>query len=193
MQRTNYRCVESLNISVEVAKCGKYSQIYPVHSLFVCYKKWLILPEQSIHGKLSTHKDVLLLWPFIIDRHIVHIVYQINKSPLCCYMYLCESHSLCSVMFVSSVCFCYSINLYPYACQNTIAHQSEPDSTRHNTGDESQLVSDGKNSARSYEGVWPRQRKLDRVLRAVAALLQCISRQMWKNFTYSPSTLTICL
>ena len=32
MQRTNYRCVESLNISVEVAKCAKYSQIHPVHS-----------------------------------------------------------------------------------------------------------------------------------------------------------------
>ena len=33
MQRTNYRCVESLNISVEIAKCGKYSQIHTVHSL----------------------------------------------------------------------------------------------------------------------------------------------------------------
>ena len=32
MLRTNNRCVESLNISVEVAKCGKYSQIHPVHS-----------------------------------------------------------------------------------------------------------------------------------------------------------------
>ena len=53
MQRTNYRCVESLNISVEVAKCGKYSQIHPVQSLFVCYKKWLVLPEQSIHGKFQ--------------------------------------------------------------------------------------------------------------------------------------------
>ena len=50
-------------------------------------------------------------------------------------------------MLVSSVCFCYSINLYPYACQNTIAHQSEPDSTRHNTGDESQLVSDWQRTA----------------------------------------------
>ena len=39
MQRTNYRCVEALNISVEVAKCGKYSQIHPVHLLFVFYKK----------------------------------------------------------------------------------------------------------------------------------------------------------
>ena len=60
MQRTNYCCVESLNISVEVAKCGKYFQIHPENSLFVCYKKLLILPEQSIHGKPSTHKDVLL-------------------------------------------------------------------------------------------------------------------------------------
>ena len=25
------------------------------HSLFDCYKKWLVLPEQSIHGKHSTH------------------------------------------------------------------------------------------------------------------------------------------
>ena len=39
MRRTNNRCVESLNISVEVAKCGKYSQIHPVHWLFVYYKK----------------------------------------------------------------------------------------------------------------------------------------------------------
>ena len=115
MQKTNYRCVQSLNISVDVAKCvvnvhkftqfthflsirksdlswlknlfmkrfllnrmstsvknklqmcsvtqhqcrrrqmcGKCSLIHPVHSLFVCYKKWLVLIEQSIHGKVST-------------------------------------------------------------------------------------------------------------------------------------------
>ena len=34
---------------------------------------------------------------------------------------------------VSSVCICYSIYLCSYDCQNTIAHQSEPDTTRHNT------------------------------------------------------------
>ena len=34
--------------------CGKCSQIHPFHSLFVCYKKWLVLTEQSIHGKVST-------------------------------------------------------------------------------------------------------------------------------------------
>ena len=55
MLRTNIRCVESLNISVEVAKCVKYSQIHQVHLLFVFYKKWLVLPEQSIHGRHSTH------------------------------------------------------------------------------------------------------------------------------------------
>ena len=40
MLRTNYRCVQSLNISVDVAKMfGKCSRIQPVHSLFVRYKK----------------------------------------------------------------------------------------------------------------------------------------------------------
>ena len=44
MLRTNNRCVESLNISVEVAKCGKFSQIHPVHSLLSVTKNdlsWL--------------------------------------------------------------------------------------------------------------------------------------------------------
>ena len=113
MPKTNYRCVQSLNISVDVAKCvenvhnlthyshflsvakndlswlknlfmasfqlirmssyaknkllmssvnqhqcrwhqicGKYSQIHPAHSLFVRNKKWLVLTEQSINGKI---------------------------------------------------------------------------------------------------------------------------------------------
>ena len=54
MLRSDYRCVESFNVSVEVAKCGKFSQIHPIHSLFVCYyKKWPVLTEQSIHGKFQ--------------------------------------------------------------------------------------------------------------------------------------------
>ena len=53
MLRTNIRCVESLNISVEVAKCGKYSQIHPVHSHFIYYKKWPVLTEQSIRGNFQ--------------------------------------------------------------------------------------------------------------------------------------------
>ena len=50
--KNKQQIVESLNISVEVAICGKYSQIHPTHSLFVCDKEWLVLPKQSIHGKL---------------------------------------------------------------------------------------------------------------------------------------------
>ena len=34
---------------------GNFSQIHPVHSHFVCYKKLLVLTEQSIHGNFSTH------------------------------------------------------------------------------------------------------------------------------------------
>ena len=34
--------------------CGKFSQIHPVHSLFVRYKKRLALIDKSIHGKVST-------------------------------------------------------------------------------------------------------------------------------------------
>ena len=55
MLRTNYRCVQWLNISVDVTKCvEKGSQIHTVHSLFVRYKKRLLLIKQSIHGKVST-------------------------------------------------------------------------------------------------------------------------------------------
>ena len=45
---------------LDVAKCEKISQIHPVHSLFVRYKKWLVLTEQSIHGKVLTDWDVHL-------------------------------------------------------------------------------------------------------------------------------------
>ena len=43
MLRTNYRCVQWLNISVDVTKCvEKGSQIHTVHSLFVRYTKTTI-------------------------------------------------------------------------------------------------------------------------------------------------------
>ena len=50
MLKTNYRCVQSLNISVDVAKCVKNVQKFnPVHSLFVRSKNDMCLIEQSIH------------------------------------------------------------------------------------------------------------------------------------------------
>ena len=39
---------------------GNFHKFTQVHSLFVWYKKWLVLTEQSIHGNVSTHEDVLL-------------------------------------------------------------------------------------------------------------------------------------
>ena len=36
---------------------NRISQIHPVHSLFICYKKTTYLDR---HGLVSTHKDVLL-------------------------------------------------------------------------------------------------------------------------------------
>ena len=40
--------------------CGKCSNINSLHSLLDCYKKRLVITEQSIHGKVSTHENVLL-------------------------------------------------------------------------------------------------------------------------------------
>ena len=52
-KKSNYRCV-SLNIRIR-QMCGKFSQIHTVHSHFDRDKKRLVLIEQSIHGKVSTH------------------------------------------------------------------------------------------------------------------------------------------
>ena len=54
MLKTNYRCVQSLNISVDVAKCVKMFTNSPSSLTFVGYKKRLVLIEQSNHGKVST-------------------------------------------------------------------------------------------------------------------------------------------
>ena len=56
MLRTNNRCVESLNISVmspNVQNIHKFTQ-------YTDYQKKVVMTEKSIHGNVSTHKDVLL-------------------------------------------------------------------------------------------------------------------------------------
>ena len=59
MLRTNNRCVESLNISVKspnvenIHKFTKYTD-------YLSITKKVVMTEQSIHGNVSTHKDVLL-------------------------------------------------------------------------------------------------------------------------------------
>ena len=66
---TNYRCVESLNISVEVAKCGKFSQIHPEHS------------------HLSYSKNDSSRWKNLFKVSFQHIrmsSYPKNKQEMCC-------------------------------------------------------------------------------------------------------------
>ena len=52
MLRTNYRCFQSLNISVDDAKC-----VENVHKFnkYTHFSSVLVLIEQSIHGKVSTN------------------------------------------------------------------------------------------------------------------------------------------
>ena len=68
MLRTNNRCVESLNISVEVAKCGKFSQIHPEHSLL------------SITKNDSPRMNILFMVSF---QHIRMSSYAKNKQQMC--------------------------------------------------------------------------------------------------------------
>ena len=60
MLRTNYRCVQSLNISVDVAKNVENVQKFTQFTHFCPLQKRFVLIEQPIHGKVSTHVDVLL-------------------------------------------------------------------------------------------------------------------------------------
>ena len=57
--RTNNRCLESLNISVmspNVENIHKFTQ----YTDYLSITKKVVMTEQSIHGYLSTDKDVLL-------------------------------------------------------------------------------------------------------------------------------------
>ena len=54
MLKANYRCVQSLNISVDVAKCVEnvHTLIHYIHLGLL--QKCLVIIEQSIHGKFPT-------------------------------------------------------------------------------------------------------------------------------------------
>ena len=68
MQRTNNRCVASLNISVEVAKCGKFLQIHSEHSLL------------SVTKDDSSRLNNLFMVSF---QHIGMSSYAKNKQQMC--------------------------------------------------------------------------------------------------------------
>ena len=59
MLRTNNRCVESLNISVMSPNVENIQNSPSTLTICLLQKK-VVMTKQSIHGKLSTHKDVLL-------------------------------------------------------------------------------------------------------------------------------------
>ena len=80
MQTTNYRCVESLNISVEVAKCAKYSQIHPVHSFLSVTK-----------NDLSRLNNLFM----VSFQHIRMSSYAKYKQQMCCFtQHQCRSRQM---------------------------------------------------------------------------------------------------
>ena len=153
MLRSNYRCVELINVSVDVAKCGKYSQIHPVHSLFIYYKKLPVLTEQSIHGKFQL---------------ISMSSYAKNKQQMCrvtqhqCNVAKCGKYSQIHPVHWLFVYYKKKLswlnNLFMVMFQ---------------------LIKMSSYAKNKHQMCWVTQH-------------QCRSRQMWKIFTNSPSTLTFC-
>ena len=68
MLRTNNRCVASLNISVEVAKCGKFSQIHTEHSNLAVTK-----------NDLSRLNNLFM----VSFQHIRMLSYAKNEQQMC--------------------------------------------------------------------------------------------------------------
>ena len=61
---------------------GKFSQIHPVHSHFVCYKKLLVLTEQSIHGNFLFECNwVNLRKHFATSRWLTFLCIRVEKLP----------------------------------------------------------------------------------------------------------------
>ena len=94
MLRTNYRCVESHNINVEVAKCRKFSQIHQKHSLL------------SITKNDSSGLNILFMVSF---QHIRMSSYAKNKQQMCCVTeHQCRSREMLKIFTnsPSTLTFC---------------------------------------------------------------------------------------
>ena len=154
MLRSNYRCVELLNVSVEVAKCGKYSQIHPVHSLLSITKNdlsWLNNPFMASFQLISMSS------------------YAKNKQQMCrvtqhqCNVTKCGKYSQIHPVHWLFVYYKKKLswlnNLFMVMFQFI------------------RMSSYAKNK---LQMCWVIEH-------------QCRSRQMWKIFSNSPSTLTFCL
>ena len=94
MLRTNNRCVESLNISVEVAKCGKFSQIHSEHSLLSVTK-----------NDLSRLNNLFM----VSFQHIRMSFYTKNKQQMCWFtQHQCRSRQIWKIFTnsPSTLTFC---------------------------------------------------------------------------------------
>ena len=155
MLRTNNRCVVWLNISVDVAKCGKYSQIHPVHSLFVCYIEWLVLLNNL----------------FMVSFQLIRMLsYAKNKHQMCWVnQHQCRSRQMLKIFTnsPSTLTFCL-LQKNDYPCLNNLFMVSI------------QLISISSSAKNKLQMCWVTQH-------------QCRSRQMWKIFRNSHSTLTFWL
>ena len=141
-----------LSYSVEVEKCGKYSQIHPVHSLFIYYKKWPVLTEQSIHGKFQL---------------ISMSSSAKNKQQMCrviqhqCNVAKCEKYSQIHPVHW----------LFVYYKKKKLSWLNNLFMVMF------QLIRMSSCAKNKLQMCWVTEH-------------QCRSRQMWKIFTNSPSTLT---
>ena len=83
MLRTNNRFFASLNISVEVAKCGKFSQIHPEHS----------------HLSLTKNDLSRLNNLFMVSFQLIRMSsYAKNKQQMCCVTQdQCRSRQMCKI------------------------------------------------------------------------------------------------
>ena len=155
MLRTNNRCVESLNISVEVAKCGKFSQIHPEHSLLSVTK-----------NDLSRLNNLFM----VSFQHIRMSSYAKNKQQMCWVtQHQCRSRQMWKIFTnsPSTLTFCLLQKMTSLAWNNLFMVSF-------------QLIRMSSYAKNKLQMCWVTQH-------------QCRSRQMWKIFTNSPSTLTFCL
>ena len=154
MLRTNYRCVESLNINVEVAKCEKFSHIQLVHSLFVCNTKCL-----SWLNNL-----------FMVSFQLIRILsYAKNKHQMCWVtQHQCRSRQMWKIFTNSPSTLTNCLLQKRLSWLNNLFMVMF------------QLIRMSSYAKNKLQMCWVTQH-------------QCRSRQMWKIFANSPSTLTFCL
>ena len=155
MLRTNNRCVASLNISVEVAKCGKFSQIPIEHSHLSVTKNDL----SRLNNQFMVSFQLIRMSSYAKNKHQMCWVTQHQCRSRQMWKIFTNSHSSLTFCLLQKNDLLCLYNLFMVSIQLI------------------RISSSAKNKLQMY---WVTQH-------------QCRSRQMWKIFTNSPSTLTFCV